>query len=203
VPTGSVTTTGGGSSTGTSGTTGSTGKTGSTGSTGSTGTTGSTGSTGIAVNPAAGTPNANGVGPVAVGATNTIIYQINGGAAVTASSGTGYQLSFTCLDYGGGVGQTGLFAVSSTGVTITITYLGLTAGTYLAPGGFVINTSTYNLADNLATEKINVSTQNVTPTALGSISQATGTIKGTFDGTMVDSNSGLSYRVSGSFNMSQ
>ena len=87
--------------------------------------------------------------------------------------------------------------------TLTMTYLGNGVGTYSATGSS-IQTGAFDLSDNSGTEKINVSSSSVTPTSLTSLTTpATGTVKGTFDGTMVDANSGLSLRVSGSFNITQ
>jgi hypothetical protein len=120
------------------------------------------------------------------------------------NTSTSSQVSFTCLDYGGGFGQTGVIGVSSsTSSTLALTYLGIGVGTYSGTSSS-IKTGVFDLSDQTGTEKINLSTSNVSPTPLTSpMTPTTGTIKGTFDGKMLDNNSGLMLRVSGSFNITQ
>lgn len=195
IPSTAIGTTG---STGSSGSTGSTGTTGSTGNTGSTGSNGTTGSTGSTGTTGAGgfTGSTTGIGPVVVGATNTIIFQVNGGAATTLSS-PAYTLGFVSINIIFNV--TTITGISSSGGTAVLGYFGGSTGTYSSTGS-AIQIGSYNLSDDYGTETINVTTQNVSG-ATGS----NGTIKGTFDGLMIDHSQtpNVSVRVSGSFNLQQ
>jgi len=128
------------------------------------------------------------------------MFQINGGSVITAS---GSGVSFTCVDYGMGFIQSGLIALSSSpSINLVLGYIGNGVGTYSSPSS-LLKTGVFDLSDNLGKEKINVTTSNVTPGSLSTFTLGSGTLKGTFDGTMVDANSGLSLRVSGSFNITQ
>jgi len=201
LPPGTSTTTSTGStgSTGKTGSTGSTGATGSTGSTGSTGTTGATGATGSTGSTGVNgfTGSTTGIGPIALGATNTVIVQVNGGTATTFTAPT-YMLSF--LSVNAFLPLTSVFVLStSNSNTVTLGYIGASSGIYSGIGS-AITIGSYSLVDDNGTETINVTTQNVT----GSIG-ASGTLKGTFDGLMMDHNQtpAVSVRVSGSFNLQQ
>ncbi len=183
--TGSTGSTGTTGSTGSTGTTGSTGSTGTTGSTGSTGTTGSTGSTGIT----GFTGSTNGIGPIPVGAANTIIFQVNGGQTITWKPPT-YTVGFAS-----GLGLTNISGINAAGDVFTFGLFSAAAGINDVSSSMITSPS-LNLSDQ-GGEKMNITTYTV--------SGLTGTLKGTFDGFMSDKsqNPAVPVRVSGSFNITQ
>jgi len=201
---GSTGSTGTSGSIGTTGSTGSTGGSGSSGSTGTTGSTGATGSTG-STGPTGTPPNTNGIGPVAIGAANTISFQVNNGATQTMSIPTYFMLvnfsSNSQLANGGPYSS--VTAVNSAGTDyFGLSFASLSTGLH-DPVMISITTSTLSLTSFLGTEKINVTVDTPTGSTSGSGSQ-TGTLKGTFDGYMIDNNNNSrSVRVTGSFNVTQ
>jgi len=171
------------------------------------GSTGGTGTKGCPVTVYTGaTPSSNGVGPIAVGATNTIIFQVNNDSPVTVlpaaypfvqqflptgSPANGPQTVLTALDIVSGNNvdinynsfTTGIYNAEALNITIPpYTLLSVTANAYLPAMG---------------TEKFNITTQNIVD-----VTKGTGTVKGTFDGFMVDSCMNK-VRVAGSFNFSK
>jgi hypothetical protein len=194
--TGNTASTGSTGSTGNTGLTGATGSTGSTGNTGSTGTSSSTGSTG-----STGTPDPNGVGPVAVGATNTIILLVNGTTYTFNAPAYPLALGFetTSMEYGGPL--TNIQAHDPTlNYSVIISFKGLTTGVYTADIMGVTTPSLKLSAYSNDIEKINVSTITVNCDSSVKYGCSHGVVKGTFDGYMSDFNFNK-IRCSGSFNV--
>lgn len=176
------------------------------------GTSGSTagggssgGSTTGCITPSGATPNINGIGPVAIGATNTISYQVNNGTVYTVPAS--YPITANFKSNGGIAGGpfTDIEAIdATTGNKFYIEYNSLSTGivnAYLCTLSIPPYDMLSSVAFGFGSEKFNITTSNITGDTSGSGS-STGTVKGTFDGYMVD-NCFNQVRVSGSFNFSK
>lgn len=172
-------------------------KTESEGTTGNTGSTGGTGGSGTI-------PNTNGIGDVAVGAANTIIFKVNNGTTYTLSTPAnmmtaGFWSSGPVT--GGPYSQIGCINLTTLD-QVEISYSSLTTGLY-SPFLISISTTALDLTSFGGTEKINVTTQNVVGNISGVTGSQKGTVTGTFDGYMIDNNNSFKQvRVAGSFNIS-
>jgi hypothetical protein len=166
--------------------------------------TGTTGCSVIAYTGA--TPNSNGIGNIAVGATNTIIFQVNNDNLVTIlPSAYPYVAFFQPTGSATNGPLTVITAINNantSGNNVDINYNSLTTGIYNAeilniaiPPYDLVSVTANAYLPAMGTEKFNITSQNVTGTT-------TGTVKGTFDGFMVDSCMNK-FRVSGSFNISK
>lgn len=154
----------------------------------SSGTTGSTGSTGSS--------SSDGVGPVAIGATNTVIFKI-GNDAEKALSSPSYVFAINSLALSSGSGYS--TSVSSFDMLFTtyfsIDYTGTSAGTYKVRF-FHLTMTGVDLQQTGATStfKTKVISESIAVSNTQS-NEARGTVKGTFDGYVTDTKSAKSDSV--------
>lgn len=133
------------------------------------------------------------------------MYQVNNGPVYTVPAS--YTVTATFQSMGGMVGGpfTDIEAMDpATGNRFYIEYNSLSTGitnAYLCAVSIPPYDMTSSITFGLGTEKFNVTTQNITGSTAGSGS-TTGTVKGTFDGYMLD-NCLNQVRVCGSFNISK
>ncbi len=165
---------------------------------GSTTTSGSSGGSG-------GAGSGNGIGPIAIGPVNTIIFQVDNDRTYTLTASK-YKFSgnFTsnAILFGGPYTSFGVDTVGRGGI-FYFGFQSITAGTF-TPSQLGVSYGNLDIQNfGGGTEMINV----VAETPIGDTSSGTGstsgTMKGTFDGYMVGRlNSSQKVRVAGSFNIS-
>lgn len=145
--------------------------------------------------PVSATASTTGIGPIVPGGTNTVIFQVAGGSRYIWTT-PNYSAGFISF-----LGISSISSANSANDGFNVTYFGATTGTFDATS-LTIMTSGLNLEDEQQ-EKVNITEMPITPSSLSGT--FTGTIKGTFDGYMLDKSKSpsLSVRVYGSFNITQ
>jgi len=152
---------------------------------------------GHAVSPAS--SSGTGIGTIAVGASGTFIYQVGTGPIVTyITPNVGFIIG---TDTVRNIPATAIIASNpATNSSFILAYSGTSVGTYDMQAG--LTSPTLNKQSTYGAQKTNISFQNTGSTSSNS-SFGTGTIKGTFTGTMTDVSGANPVSVQGSFNITQ
>ncbi|EHQ29615.1 hypothetical protein [Mucilaginibacter paludis] len=152
------------------------------------------------------TTGGTGVGPVGIGATNTVIFQFNGTTYTWASPNYFMGLNEVPINpASSGKYSTTISAFDGVGKSIIIGYNATTAGTYLVDM-FTITMSGVDLEQTGLTKSLYTKVTAESIHIINTVGYyAAGSVKGTFDGYVTNTNSSTndSVRVSGSFNISQ